>query len=191
MRHIMTREFYIPTEASGRTEIQEMKEGDAVIYTYNTKQNQLGAMAFHGKAAKPDWHYSFRTADQRARKIAEYLENRKAYATRKAEYKAERSKPHTLKEGQILVCSWGYDQTNIDYYQVTRVIGPHTVEIREISARSGGEDGYMTAHCTAVKDAFKGDPMIKKANSTNCVRIASYACASPWDGKADRYSWYA
>lgn len=191
MRMNLTRDFYLPTEASGRTNIQSTSEGDAIVYTYSTARGQLGAMAFHGKAAKPDWHYSFRTEEQRTKKIAEYYASRKEYAERKVRDRAERNKPHTLKVGQILVCSWGYDQTNIDYYQVTRVVGPHTVEIREIAAHSGGEDGYMTAHCTAAKDAFKGEPMLKKANSTNCVRIASYASASPWDGKADRYSWHA
>jgi hypothetical protein len=33
-----------------------------------------------------------------------------------------------------------------------------------------------------VADMLDGD---------NSVRIASYAWAHPWDGKEDRYSWYA
>jgi hypothetical protein len=191
MRMQLTRDFYLPKETQGRTNIETITADDAVIYTYVTSRGQLGAMAFHGKAAKPDWHYSFANEASRARKIAEYIENRKEWSRTKADQKTKREAPHTLKVGQILSCSWGYDQTNVDYYQVTRVPGPHTVEIRQIAAASGPEEGFMTAYCTPVPDKFKGEPMIKRSNSTNCVRIASYACASPWDGKPDRYSWYA
>jgi hypothetical protein len=42
--------------------------------------------------------------------------------------------------------------------------------IRAICAESGPEDGFMTAHCKAKKDAFKGKPMIKRANHTNSVK---------------------
>lgn len=191
MQMNLTRDFYIPRETSGRTNIEMITAEDAVIYTYTTSRGQLGAMVFHGKAAKPDWHYSFTTEAHRARKIAEYIECRKEWAATKARYKAERTAPHTLKVGDILVSSWGYDQTNIDYYQVTRVPGAHSVEIRKIAAKSGPEEGFMTAYCTADRDNFIGEPMVKRANSTNSVSIASYASASPWDGKRDRYSWYA
>jgi hypothetical protein len=113
--------------------------------------------------------------ESRARKIAEYLDGRRRHAQFRSDLKAERSKPHTLKVGDILVSSWGYDQTNIDFYQVTRVVGPMSVEIRAIGSKSLGEDGFMTAKCVAVPDAFKGKRMRKKANSTNSVYIASYA----------------
>lgn len=199
MRHTLPREFYIPRLVSGLkskgAELVDCSGTDAAVYTYEkTKADGATsylALAFHGKAAKPDWHYSFRTEEQRTKKIAEYLEGRKSHAAYRAEQKAKRQAPHTLKVGDILSSSWGYDQTNIDYYQVTRVPGPMSVEIRKIAANSGPEEGFMTAYCTAAKDQFVGEPMIKRANSSNCVRIASYASASPWDGKRDRYSWYA
>jgi hypothetical protein len=182
----MPREFYIPKGAravdNGGT--------DASVYAYEQAGKFL-AIAFHGKAAKPDWHYSFRDEAARDKRIAEFIAGRKRWVEYKAERKAEKDKPHTLKVGDILVSSWGYDQTNIDYYQVTRIPGPMTVEIREIAKTSSAEIGFMTAECKAAPDKFTGDPMIKRCNSTNSVRIASYASASKWDGKADRYSWYA
>jgi hypothetical protein len=190
MRHTFTRDFYIPQGARP----VDCSGTDAAVYVYEAERQGKTvplAIGFHGKAAKPDWHHSFRDDERRQRHIASFLEGRKARAAAMTQRKAERNKPHTLKVGDILRSSWGYDQTNIDYYQVTRVPGPMTVEIREIAASSSGEDGFMTAKCTAVRDAFKGPPMIKRATADNCVRIASYAYASPWDGKADRYSWYA
>jgi hypothetical protein len=188
MRFQMNREFYLPkTETLAAVDCTGT---DAAIWTYEAA-GAVYAIGFHGKAQKPDFHHRFRDAARRSEHIAGYLEGRKSYAVSVAERKSKRSAPHTLKVGDVLVSSWGYDQTNIDYYQVTRVPGTATVEIRQIAKSSSGENGFMTADCTAARDNFIGEPMVKRANSENSVRIASYAHAHPWDGKADRYSWYA
>ena len=47
----------------------------------------------------------------------------------KQKYKEERIKPHSLKVGDILYCSWGYDQTNVDYFKVSEVIGKRKIKI--------------------------------------------------------------
>jgi|GEM_PF-5140033 hypothetical protein len=49
----------------------------------------------------------------------------------------------------------------------------------------------MTAECMPVRDSFKGEPMIKRANHHNWISLTSYSGAGLWDGKAKRYSWYA
>ena len=41
-----------------------------------------------------------------------------------------------IKEGDIFYSSWGYDQTNIDYYKVTKLIGKASVELVPIESRS-------------------------------------------------------
>lgn len=188
MRMTMPREFYFPK----CDHLQPIYPAgtDAAVYTYETAGG-LYSIGFAGKAAKPAFHFRHRSETERTKYISEFIAGRKATAEAKVQRLAERKAPHTLKAGDILVSSWGYDQTNIDYYQVTRVIGVNTVEIREIAANSSGEDGFMTASCTASADQFIGEPMIKRVGAGNSVRIASYAHAFPWDGKADRYSWYA
>jgi len=187
-RMMMPRESYCPKDANAKPVACEGT--DASVFTYE-KADKFYAIAFHGKATKPDWHYSFRKEEVRAECIAKFIASRKAHAEYMAKRKAEKEKPHTLKVGQILCCTWGYDQTNVDYYEVTRVPGPMSVEIRQIAAESGPEVGFMTAYCKAAPGKFIGEPMIKRANSTNSVRIASYASAYVWDRKEDRYSWYA
>ena len=39
---------------------------------------------------------------------------------------------NSLQIGSILYASWGYDQTNIDFYEVTKLIGRTTLELREL-----------------------------------------------------------
>ncbi len=49
---------------------------------------------------------------------------------------------HGVKVGDVFVESWGYDQTNVDFYQVTRAM-PKSVEIRAIHGKTVG-DGHST-----------------------------------------------
>jgi hypothetical protein len=190
MRMIMPREFYFPK--CDHLQPIDSEGTDAAIYTYETA-GVAYSIGFAGKAAKPAFHFRHRNEAQRAEHIAGFIAGRKVAAEEKAKRVAERKAPHTLKIGDILVSSWGYDQTNIDFYQVTRVPGANTVEIREIGCNSSQEDFHcsMSASKVAAPDNFVGEPMLKRVSYGNSVRIASYAYAHPWDGKAKRYSWYA
>ena len=99
-----------------------------------------------------------------------------------------------LKVGDILECSWGYDQTNIDFYQVSALVGKSSVKLQRMACTSPGEDGFMTAVKTPTKPM--GDPFTKRESQIPdtgrpYIKISSYAYAFPWDGKPSRYSWYA
>lgn len=120
------------------------------------------------------------------------MESEAYKAKRDAERKADRAKPHPLKVGDILYSSWGYDQTNIDFYQVTRVVGAHTVELRKIAGKdAGGGNGYDRGNCVASPGQFIGEPFQKRANHEGTIAIASYANAYLWDGKPRYWSSYA
>ena len=104
---------------------------------------------------------------------------------------------HTLKVGEILYSSWGYDQTNIDFYQITKVIG-RKVEIREIAGRLvNGEEGFMSGRRTAIKDEFVGDPQIRipsggsDDSSRLYIKVSECSWAWRWDGQPKQCSWYA
>ncbi len=58
------------------------------------------------------------------------------------------------KAGTIFSMSWGYDQTNVNYFQVTRATAKG-VYVREIGAKSvPGTQGFMSENVTPVKDSF-------------------------------------
>lgn len=57
--------------------------------------------------------------------------------------------------GDIYRCSWGYDQTNVDYYQVTRVTDK-SVWIREV-CQSRDYDGFMRGHASPALNEFQKD----------------------------------
>jgi hypothetical protein len=178
---------YIPAGA----QVVEYQEIPAVIVlSESSKSGKPYAIGYRGKAGKPSFNYSFRSLEERERYVSEWLKNQLAWNERKAAQRAERSKPHTLAVGDVLVSSWGYDQTNIDYYEVVRVVGPSSVEIQQISQSVVGESGGPSEKVVPNKGSYIGAPMLKRANSTNSVHLTSYSSASPWSGQPRHQTGY-
>lgn len=146
------------------------------VYT----SGDLVAKCFIGKAGNPKWHYRFRNADEMNTYIAREIDARTRSLAAKAEYKAQRNAPVSVAVGDVFEASWGYDQTNIDYYQVTRIISAKTVEVREIAAVSWDTD-YLQGRCVPSLDNFIGKPMVKRVKSAGSdrasIRINSFCDA--------------
>jgi hypothetical protein len=164
MRNI-TREFYIP---EGGRKVSS-KSSSAVAYLYE-RNGAPCAVAFFGKAAKPLWRYRFTSEQQRERRIAALFrsaaEREQAAAARKAERQAA---GRGLEVGDVLKTCWGYEQTNVEWFQVTALIGKRMVELREIAA-DAEETGWLRGNTVPMVDSFKGEPI--RRNATNgAVRI--------------------
>jgi hypothetical protein len=101
--------------------------------------------------------------------------------------------PTNVVVGSIFRCSWGYDQTNVDFYQVVK-LNKATVSVRPI-AKHVVEDGMMCGKATAVKDSFTGEPMVKRIRvspQSTSFRVTSfsnaYLMANP--SEPQYVSWY-
>lgn len=165
------------------------KNSDAVAYVYD-RNGQLFAQMFFGKQAKPVWHYRFRTEADRAKRIADAFASRQQVAAYRNNRKAERAaETHNLQVGHVLVASWGYDQTNVDFYQVTKIISDKMVEVRKIASMSGAALSSMSGTVLPVIDHFTGEPMRKRAGRGS-IKIDSSRWASVWDGKPKYESSY-
>ena len=90
----------------------------------------------------------------------------------------------TLKEGDILVSSWGYDQTNIDYYKIVRK-SAGSVWIQKLKKEYLEQTGW--AHYKVVpSDEFASETeLVKRYKTGDNVKISNYAWAYLWDGKPD------
>jgi len=148
------------------------------------------AICFRGKAIKPAWHYSFRTEEALKNKIEETLRFEMEAADRKAKRQAEKKAAcasHDVKLGDVFRCSWGYDQTNIDYYQVVSVSGQMAV-VRAIGAMSettAWEQGEsVPALGQFIGDSFrvkiqkwdvKSEPYFKVNSFSNAYRMKPVA----------------
>lgn len=170
---------------------------NATIYTYTSKDNKPAAIAYIGKSAKKLWHYRFMNDAQRMARIMQLLEDMKTQEEYKAKRKAEKkSFSHNLKVGQFLYASWGYDQTNIDYYQITTTT-EKTVTFQEVT-QSGEYNGhFMTGTCSPVRNSFKNNKeYTRPVRVGNYVHFAEYKgdfmkSLTLWDGTPKHYSDYA
>lgn len=105
----------------------------------------------------------------------------------------EKQKAVELKIDDIFVCSWGYEQTNIDFYQIIKLT-EKTATVRQIEGRIIEQDGNFSGTVEPKKDAFKGKPLrrkIKRYGNQIFVNINSFSSASLWDGKPEYYTSYA
>lgn len=191
MRLQPTREFYIP---AGSVKISP-KCGGVVFYIYNRTDGLPCAMCFVGKAQKPTWRYAFTTAAKREAKIAAQIAHTTAEAESKAKRTEERNKPHGWEPGLILVSSWGYEQTNVDFFEVVRVVGKCFVEIEKIGSQraNNSPDGFasMSDHCMPDPAHRTGKVIKVKVQFGSRVSLSTYAGAHVWDGKPMYRSWYA
>lgn len=163
---------------------------------------KVTAMIWMPKAQNPFANYSFRNEEDRAAYIEKQVANYKYRLEEKAKRKAERlgtaDDLAKVKVGDIYHFSWGYDQTNCDFYQVVSVKG-HYAEIREIGqkrAESETTGNGMSEYRLPIKDAFleKEEAMKKKIQFSNgkpYFKMASYGWCDQWSGTPEYCSWYA
>lgn len=185
-----TREVFIP---SGATMVAD-KTSDAVAFLYAAKGGRPAAVAFHGRAAKPDWHHVFPDDAARERAIRAHFEARRKMAVRRAERRDQASKPHGLEVGHVLVASWGYEQTNIDFYQVTALVGRSMIEVRAIAKADAGNgrEPWATGKAVPALDAFTGAPLRRRVHGQwRSVRIDDVRTARVWDGRPQSWTAYA
>lgn len=159
--------------------LMRMTKCDAVVYLYTTANGRPVGRAYVGKAIKPAWNWSFKNLEQLHKHIRDWSQNLADAAAEKAKRaEAKKAFRHTLKVGDILRCSWGYEQTNIDYYQITQLHGEHMVSAREIGADT--EDTlWLQGRSVPCPGKFIGAEFRARVQQGNMIRITSYSYASP------------
>lgn len=148
------------------------------IFHYTNPAGALCAIAFYGKAIKPAFRYRFRSAELRDTHCGDWAGGVMRAQERTAARRAQRNQPHTLTVGDVLMSMWGYEQTNVDYYEVTARHGRTQITLREIAAHREAT-GSMVGDCTPLPGKFTGEPMRCKVDgSSNSVRLSSFQRAS-------------
>lgn len=186
-----TRRFGLPKDA---VKIRD-KHSDAVAYVFTNARGKLCAKVYFGKQSKPVAHYSYRNEAERTRSVAGLFASRASHAARVSE--SRKPAACQLVVGDILMSMWGYDQTNVDYYQVIALNGCMAT-IRKI-ARVTESTGMDRGTCAPVFGEFVGEPMRRRVSGSS-VRIEDHIGASKWNtaivagvpvGRPDHWTAYA
>jgi hypothetical protein len=93
---------------------------------------------------------------------------------------------HELEVGSILSSSWGYDQTNVDYYKVIRRT-PCTVDVVKVGNKV--ERSELTYdYVIPDTDRVIGDVMkckrVRNSSIGPAIYLNSYSDAYLWNGEA-------
>jgi hypothetical protein len=105
--------------------------------------------------------------------------------------KVEKPLP-TVNVGDIFVSSWGYDQTNIDFYKVLNVKNKSAilVEIGQTRNYTGHMQGICIPDHTVVGKKLL-TKRIQVVGNKPCFKLTSYASAFLWDGKNEHFTEWA
>jgi hypothetical protein len=190
------RQSYRHAFLAGRADTLESTSEGGLIAT-GTQVRADGSLwyflaDFVGRSLRPDRRTFGLYASKTVRDMSVQLA-RAAIASRTAVREARRvarSTPHSLQVGSILYCSWGYEQTNVEFYEVVAVRGA-AVDIRELAQRSVAT-GDMTGRSVPAHGEYINAPIRgKRLGSHNQIRLTSYKVATVWDGQPKNWSTYA
>jgi hypothetical protein len=151
---------------------------------------------FIGNMTRATSNYYYSTHGSREDAIQEAIAIQRRHADDKRK-KADARKAFipTSKAGDIFVCSWGYEQTNIDFYLLLSVKGK-TGTFIEIGEKVVEDSVYSHGMaCEVMPDASKriGEPftkLISKSGNSESISLASYKYCKRWNGSPEYKSWY-
>jgi len=156
-------------------------------------------MVWKPKAKNPFVHYRFRNNDERDKYLDKCIENAKAHKVyvqkNRDARKVTDEQMDNVKIGDIFHWSWGYDQTNCDFFQVTEKHGK-MITLQKIGAEDANisTGSGMACYLKARKDVFLDRTPIKKmVRFNNGVPYVSmdFGWCDRWSGSPEYCSWYA
>lgn len=156
-------------------------------------------MMWRPKGTRPSANYIFNKLESRENYIAEQVrfqkERQERIENRKREERGTEEQVAAVKVGDIFVNSWGYDQTNLDFYQVVEKNG-RMLTLREVAQESvPGTGGFMSEQRVAVRGRFLENSkpirkVVKFSNGAPYLPMPFGSC-SKWGGESQYRSWYA
>lgn len=169
-------------------------DGLGVVYVSEFKDGKWQGVGYKGTEGKPSFNFSFRNREQAEKKVEEFFNGLLARKVHILERRKEQNKPHSLNVGDVITNSWGYDQTNVDCYQITRKTD-HFVWLMPIDSQEvprGEGFSPMSAQVVPVPGAFAKNGKEEKHKASGEYVGFKYGSGSKWDGKRSLYSsWYA
>lgn len=170
--------------------INESLNGIELSFEAKPAQNILISI----KAAGFRWHnlkklwYAKQTPERMA--LAEKLAGGNITETAPVAAPAQAVSKYGIKVGDILCDSWGYEQTNVEFYLVTKILSACKIEIVELGHTE--VDSYDPMSGTVVPNLERriGEPIQKmvsqssweKQDGSYHVKINNSIELTPWDG---------
>lgn len=142
-------------------------------------RKDLCLKAFAGRSDKGRFHYRFPNETELSGYLSKWLDDQRSKHQTKLEQRAEeKDAVSPLEVGDLIVASWGHDQTNVDYYLVMERIGKKGVTLQQVGNHKTLDQGDR-GRCVPDLNVHKGKPFRAKSNKDGVIRLSSYCYASP------------
>lgn len=156
-------------------------------------ENRCYVKVWTGKAQRFDY-IAFRSVERREAYITERKEAWDAAQARKAERATARKAfdaTTVFKVGDIIQSSWGWEQTNVDFYEVIAV-APKTVTLQEIGAKTvpGKSTGNSMADFVVPDTSWRGE-ITKHHPTSESIKFEDWKYGHKTTGAPTYRSWYA
>lgn len=183
------------TETTTATNVETYKSLRIVRET--SSKDMPAVKIWRGKAKRPFANFYFLTEERREQFIAQKKTAEDDRITAKLQRKAQDDQHlakmcDTIQVGTILCYSWGYEQTNIEFFQVVAKKN-RSVTLRAIGDTEVLSEGFssMSSRCKPNRDQFAGSEF-KKLITAWGIKMPHGSC-SPVDSDDQLHyrSWYA
>ena len=178
------RDFYKPLKYTLRIFKAEL---GIEIYIYNSTSGKPAAIGWNGsRQVKPAFRHSFRSEADREAHVKAFIRKAQEDAAKKAKLEAE-NKAHTFQVGDILSGSYGYEQTNVHFYEVV-AISPAFLTVRELK-----KSVIPTSDATTKEMPIPGDydgPAMRRKIWRDGAWVTDTLLARKWDGRPEHGSSY-
>lgn len=134
------------------------------------------------KQKKPALWYNYPTEEKRDAKVAEFFAGHKAHKEAVAKRRADRLQTSKLEVGTILTGSWGYDQTNVEYWQVIEKVGTKKVKVQKVRMIYTEQKGPHGDKVIPDIGNTYGEEVLKLVQHGNRLSFTCFSL-SPWGGK--------
>lgn len=114
---------------------------------------------------------------------AEYLEHLMDDEKRKYDFIQQRKKTIDFDVGDVFVGSWGFEQTNVDAYQVVDRPSKCYAVIRKLKTEVVRRTGDMSMIVKPCVGVFASEDVAKVRVNGFGIKLGNYLTLKPWDGE--------
>ena len=136
------------------------KDLSCVVYYWNDSNGRPCSINYTNRAKRPCIHSYYKSEESRTKCINRFIKNCMENSVRR------KPEARALEVGDILRSSWGYDQTNIDYFVVLELVGKCSVKVAEIGQKRYGDGFGGNSKCVPDVENIIGEPVVKKCDGT-------------------------
>jgi hypothetical protein len=182
-------EFLLKTKKDATFETFLDETLKVVKYTaVQVSGNKPTVAIWQNKKKTPIAHYTFPTEERRDVYIQEQIESIGKTLEQKKERKQIKAK---IQEGDILYTSWGYDQTNVDFYYVVGLIGKATIEVIKIGSKQVEQTSWGSANVIPDADTILDDTRKRYRINQYGAKIDGHQARVTNPFEKHHSSWYA